>query len=126
MTNQMETPSYPAHTRKTREAAKTPAKRYTVAEALEEAGDRVALRAGRMSPKELRERQAERAQAIADDAANDGTTRPGATDQYSGMEYAELQQTAKERGLNAGGSTLDLQARLRDADAQAATGGNQS
>lgn len=118
MTNQMETPSYPAHTRKTREAAKTPAKRYTVAEALEEAGDRVALRAGRMSPKELRDKQAERAQAIADDAAAEGNTRPGAADQYSAMEYAELQQTAKGRELNAGGSADDIRARLREADAQ--------
>lgn len=76
--NQMEPPSYPAHTRATRERDKTEAKRYTVDQALEEAGDRVALRAGRMSPKELKERQAERAQALADDAATEGKTRPAA------------------------------------------------
>lgn len=118
MSNKLEPPSYPAHTRKTREANKTEAKRFTVAEALEEAGDRVALRAGRMSPKELREKQAERAQAIADDAAAEGKTRPNAGDQYAGMEYAELQQTAKGRDLSAGGSADEIRARLREADSQ--------
>lgn len=37
-------------------------------------------------------------------------------DQYSDMDYADLQQTAKSRGLNAGGSAEDLRTRLREDD----------
>lgn len=39
------------------------------------------------------------------------------SDEYDEMDYPTLQQTAKERGLNAGGSATDLRERLREADA---------
>lgn len=38
-------------------------------------------------------------------------------DAYEAMDYAELQQAAKSRDLNAGGSAQDLRDRLRAADA---------
>jgi hypothetical protein len=38
-------------------------------------------------------------------------------DEYSEMDYATLQQEAKSRDLNAGGSAEDLRARLREDDA---------
>lgn len=38
-------------------------------------------------------------------------------DEYSEMDYPTLQQTAKTRDLNAGGSADDLRARLREANA---------
>lgn len=75
--NKLEPPSYPAHTRKTREAAKTEDVVYTVEEALAAAGDKVALRAGRMSPKELKERQAERLEAVRANATADATGDDG-------------------------------------------------
>lgn len=37
-------------------------------------------------------------------------------DEYDAMDYAELQQEAKSRELNAGGSAQDLRARLREDD----------
>lgn len=37
-------------------------------------------------------------------------------DQYSDMDYSSLQQAAKQRNLNAGGSAEDLRARLREDD----------
>lgn len=37
-------------------------------------------------------------------------------DEYDAMDYADLQQVAKSRDLNAGGSAADLRARLRDDD----------
>ncbi len=37
-------------------------------------------------------------------------------DQYDAMDYGELQQAAKSRNLNAGGSAEDLRTRLREAD----------
>jgi hypothetical protein len=38
-------------------------------------------------------------------------------DEYSEMDYSELQTAAKSAGLNAGGSADDLRARLREHDA---------
>lgn len=46
-------------------------------------------------------------------AEGDGEDDGELVDEYSGMDYAELQQAAKGRGLNAGGSADDLRARLR-------------
>lgn len=58
-----------------------------------------------------------------DDTGDDGDVEP---DPYEDMEYADLQQAAKARDLNAGGSTADLQARLREFDAaKAADDSNQ-
>jgi hypothetical protein len=37
-------------------------------------------------------------------------------DEYSSMDYADLQQEAKGRGINAGGSADDIRARLREDD----------
>lgn len=39
---------------------------------------------------------------------------PESVDEYSSMDYAELQQAAKAKGLNGGGSAEDLRARLRE------------
>lgn len=86
-------------------------KRYSVAEALEEAGRRRDERMGRPAKETLAEAK-DNAAAIVDDAAG---AEPD--DQYKTMEYAELQQAAKARELNAGGSADQLKARLREADA---------
>jgi len=54
-----------------------------------------------------------------DDSEADGGTpdeEEHDVDEYDGMDYAELQQEAKQRELNAGGSAADLRQRLRDAD----------
>lgn len=42
--------------------------------------------------------------------------QPEEVDDYTSMDYAELQQEAKSRDLNAGGSANDLRARLRADD----------
>lgn len=39
-----------------------------------------------------------------------------ATDQYTSMEYRDLQALTRQRGLNAGGSATDLIKRLREND----------
>jgi hypothetical protein len=39
-------------------------------------------------------------------------------DDYTGMEYRDLQTLARQRGLNAGGSAADLTERLREHDQQ--------
>lgn len=93
----------------TTEAPET--KRYSVAEALEEAGRRRDERMGRPA-KETLAAAADNAAAIVDDQAD---AEPD--DAYKSMEYAELQQAAKARELNAGGSADQLKARLREADA---------
>lgn len=41
---------------------------------------------------------------------------PHDVDQYDSMDYSELQQAAKQRNLNAGGSAEDLRNRLREDD----------
>lgn len=48
-------------------------------------------------------------------AVSPGET-PEVTDEYTSMDYAELQGEAKGRGLNAGGSANDLRERLRADD----------
>lgn len=53
----------------------------------------------------------------ADGAPVVDTTTDGGGDGYDAMSYPELQQAAKARDLNAGGSADDLKTRLRDADA---------
>ena len=47
-------------------------------------------------------------------------------DLYDGMNYAELQQEAKSRDLNAGGSAEDLRGRLRDDDGSENDGSDDS
>jgi hypothetical protein len=86
------------------------AKRYTIREALEEAGRRRDERMGRPA-KETKAGAAERAAAVADAGAD------AIQDQYTDLSYPELQATAKGRDLNAGGSADQLRARLREADA---------
>lgn len=91
-------------------------KRYTVAEALQLAADRRDERMGR-PVKTAEERQAEaeaRAAAIVDEVSDD------TDDRYTSMEFADLQQEAKRRELNAGGSADAIRARLREADAPVA------
>lgn len=41
-------------------------------------------------------------------------------DKYDSMDYADLQQAAKDAGLNSGGSAADIKARLRMKDAEQA------
>ena len=53
------------------------------------------------------------ATAAGQQASTDGED----VDEYSSMDYATLQKTAKDRNLNAGGSADDLRARLREDDA---------
>jgi hypothetical protein len=91
-------------------------KRYTVAEALQLAADRRDERMGRpVKTKEERDAEAaERAAAIVDEVSDD------TEDRYTSMEFADLQQEAKRRELNAGGSADAIRARLREADAPTA------
>lgn len=57
---------------------------------------------------------------VAGDEPADGSWLAGAqaADEYDTMEYRDLQALARERELNAGGSTADLIARLREQDQQ--------
>lgn len=104
-----------AATRKTEELAE-PAEpvRYTIEEALEKAAERRDLRMGRKPAAELKAAAKDRAAAIVDDAGDD------TQDRYTDMEFADLQQEAKGREINAGGSADAIRARLRDADAATA------
>lgn len=49
-----------------------------------------------------------------DDTTEDSEEPQDGTDEFESMSYPELQQAAKDRGLNAGGSGDDLRARLRE------------
>lgn len=49
-------------------------------------------------------------------ASDDDETGNDSSDKYDSMSYSELQAEAKSRDLSAGGSTEDLQARLREDD----------
>jgi hypothetical protein len=86
-------------------------RRFTTQEALEEAGRRRDERMGRPA-KETKAGAADRAAAVAGELDQDEPD-----DAYKGMEFAELQRTAKERELSAGGSADQIKARLREADA---------
>lgn len=106
-----------AATRETEEQPAPPEPvRYTVEEALQLAADRRDARMGRPVKTE-EERQAEadeRAAAIVDEVSDD------TEDRYTSMEFADLQQEAKGREINAGGSADAIRARLREADAPVA------
>jgi hypothetical protein len=102
-----------------RETVEAPAPepvRYTIQEALEKAAERRDARLGRprKSAEEKAAEEAARAEAVAAELA-DQTQDP-----YTSMEFAELQQEAKARDLNAGGSADAIRARLREADAPTA------
>lgn len=106
----------PTKAEKAKAAEPVEPKRYSVAEALQLAADRRDARMGRPVKTE-EERQAEadaRAAAIVDEVGDQ------TEDRYTSMEFAELQQEAKGRELNAGGSADAIRARLREADAPTA------
>lgn len=55
---------------------------------------------------------------LKDDGGEDDDLAKVPAPDYGSMDYPTLQRTAKERGLNAGGSADELRARLREADEQ--------
>lgn len=87
-------------------------KRYTTAEALAVAAERRDKRMGRKAS-ETRKGAAKRAAAVIDAAEDEPD------DRYKSMQFAELQQEAKGREINAGGSADQIKGRLREADVAA-------
>lgn len=85
--------------------------RYTVAEALAKAAERRDARMGRKPAAEAKAAAKDRAAAVVDQVTD------STDDRYTSMEFIDLQQEAKNREINAGGSADAIRARLRDADA---------
>lgn len=91
-------------------------KRYSVTEALQVAADRRDARMGRpVKTQEERDAEAKQRAAAVVEEVSDQTD-----DKYTSMEFADLQQEAKRREINAGGSADQIRARLREADAPVA------